>query len=63
MVLVADQNVRQTLSDGSTRELDRKAGETYWVNRQTHGENIGSKDFEYVRVEIKAATRPINAQP
>ena len=58
MVLLADQNVRQTLADGTTRELHRKAGETYWTEPQTHGgENIGDKPFEYIRVEIKAAIR------
>jgi hypothetical protein len=61
MVLLMDQNIRQTLPDGSTREIHRKAGETYWGDPQTHaGENLSDKPFEYVRVDIKAATGRIN---
>src|SRR5262245_10317501 len=61
MVLLTDQNIRQTLPDGSTREIHRKAGETYWGDPQTHaGENISDKPFEYVRVDIKPASNRIN---
>jgi hypothetical protein len=54
MVLLADQNVRQTQADGTVREVRRKAGETYWTTPSVHaGENIGDHPFEYVRIEIK----------
>jgi len=63
MVLLADQDIHQTLPDGSTRDLHRKAGDTFWTDPQTHsGENMNDKPFEYVRIEIKAATRPLNSQ-
>jgi hypothetical protein len=61
VVLLAGQNIRQTLPDGSTREIHRKAGETYWGDPQTHaGENMSDRLFEYVRVDIKAATARIS---
>jgi hypothetical protein len=58
MVLVTDQNQRQALPDGTTREQHRKAGEIFWSEPVTHaGENLSDKPYEYIRVDIKAATR------
>jgi hypothetical protein len=58
MVLVTDQNLRQSAPDGTTREQHRKAGETFWSEPVTHaGENLSDQPYEYVRVDIKATAR------
>src|SRR5215469_15836433 len=36
MVLLSDQNIRQTLPDGTVRDLHRKAGDSYWTEPTTH---------------------------
>ena len=55
MVLVTDQNVRQTAPDGTTREQHRKAGESFWSEPTTHaGQNLSDSPYEYIRVDIKA---------
>ena len=56
MVLLTDQDVRQTQPDGTTRDVHRKAGQAFWNDPQTHaGENLSDKSFEYVRIDVKAA--------
>ena len=58
VVLVTDQNLKQTEEDGKVGEAHRKAGAAFWADPVTHmGENISDKPYEYVRVDIKAATR------
>jgi hypothetical protein len=58
ILFVTDQNLRQGLPDGVTRELHHKAGEVQWTEPATHmGENYTDKPYEYVRVDIKAAER------
>jgi len=57
VVLVTDQNLKQTEEDGRVAEAHRKAGLAFWADPTTHmGENISDKPYEYVRVDIKAAT-------
>jgi hypothetical protein len=57
VVLITDQNLKQTEADGKVGEAHRKAGLAFWADPVTHmGENISDKPYEYVRVDIKAAT-------
>jgi hypothetical protein len=58
VVLITDQNLRQTEADGKVAEAHRQAGAAFWADPTTHmGENISDQPYEYVRVDIKAATR------
>ncbi len=57
VVLITDQNLKQTEADGKLTEAHRKAGEAFWADPVTHmGENISDQPYEYVRVDVKAAT-------
>ncbi len=57
VALVSDQNLKQTEEDGTVGEAHRKAGVAFWADPTTHmGENISDRPYEYVRVDIKAAT-------
>ena len=45
---------RLTFPDGTTKEVELKAGDVMWVPAQGHvGENIGNTDTEVMLVEIK----------
>jgi quercetin dioxygenase-like cupin family protein len=58
IIFVTDQNLRQTLSDGTRQEAHHKAGEVLWAEPSTHmGENYTDQPYEYIRVDIKAAAR------
>lgn len=58
VVLLTDQNLRQTLPDGSVHEAHHKAGTVSWSEPSTHmGVNISDEPYEYIRVDIKAATK------
>jgi len=58
LVNLTDQNVRQTLPDGSTREIHYKAGETHWSPAGTHrGENLDDRIMEFIRIEVKRVVR------
>jgi hypothetical protein len=57
ILFVTDQNLRQAVPDGTKFEAHHKAGEIVWAEPTTHmGENYTDKPYEYVRVDIKAAT-------
>lgn len=58
IIFVTDQNLHQTLEDGTTEEARHKAGQLLWGNgsqKQHMGENITDQLYEYIRVDIKAA--------
>ena len=56
VVLITDQNLKQTEADGRVGEAHRKAGVAFWADPVTHmGENISDKPYEYVRIDINAA--------
>ena len=57
IILITDQNLKQTEADGKVGEAHRKAGTAFWADPVTHmGENISDSPYEYVRVDIKTAT-------
>lgn len=56
VVWLTDAELRLTFSDGSTRELHQKAGDTAWLERQVHaGENVGARPLELIAVVPRAA--------
>lgn len=58
IIFMTDQNLHQTLENGTTEEARNKAGHTVWGNgsqKQHMGENITDQLYEYIRVDIKAA--------
>ena len=56
IIFMTDQNLRQTLADGTKQEAHHKAGEVLWAEPVTHmGENYTDRPYEYIRVDIKAA--------
>jgi quercetin dioxygenase-like cupin family protein len=57
VVYLTDQNMRQTLSDGKTRENHYKADQVRWVAKDlAHAdENLSDQRFELIRVELKQA--------
>jgi hypothetical protein len=63
VIFMTDQNLHQTLENGTTEEAHNKAGRVLWGNgsQARHmGENITDQLYEYLRVDIKAAL-PKNA--
>jgi hypothetical protein len=58
VIFMTDQNLKQTAPDGATSEAHNKKGKTIWTEPTTHmGENVSDQPYEYIRVDIKAATR------
>jgi hypothetical protein len=58
IIFMTDQNLHQTLENGTTEEAHNRAGHILWGNgsQARHmGENITDQLYEYVRVDIKAA--------
>jgi quercetin dioxygenase-like cupin family protein len=58
IIFMTDQNLHQTLENGTTEEAHNKAGHVVWGNgsqSQHMGENITGQLYEYIRVDIKAA--------
>jgi hypothetical protein len=58
IIFMTDQNLHQTLENGTTEEARNKAGHIVWGNGSTQqhmGENITDQLYEYIRVDIKAA--------
>jgi quercetin dioxygenase-like cupin family protein len=54
-VFVTDVNVKFTLPDGTTQNVNSKAGETLWTPAITHlPENLGDQPFELILVELKS---------
>jgi len=58
IIFMTDQNLLQTLENGTTEEAHHKAGALLWANgsQSEHmGENVTDQMYEYLRVDIKAA--------
>jgi len=58
IIFMTDQNLHQTLENGTTEEAHNKAGHVLWGNgsQARHmGENITDQMYEYIRVDVKAA--------
>jgi hypothetical protein len=58
IIFMTDQNLHQTLENGTTEEAHNKAGHVLWGNgsQARHmGENITDQLYEYIRVDVKAA--------
>jgi len=54
-VFLTDADVKFTLPDGQTREAHAKAGTIQWDAGGKHlPENIGTKEFEVILVELKS---------
>jgi quercetin dioxygenase-like cupin family protein len=57
VVWLTDAHLRDTFADGTTREVQMKAGEVGWVPAQQHaGENLGDQPVEFVAIVPKGAT-------
>src|ERR1700694_3171699 len=58
VIFMTDQNLHQTLENGTTEEAHNKAGHVLWGtgSQARHmGENITDQLYEYLRVDVKAA--------
>jgi hypothetical protein len=58
IIFMTDQNLHQTLENGTTEEAHNKAGHVLWGNgsqSQHMGVNVTDQLYEYIRVDIKAA--------
>jgi hypothetical protein len=58
IIFMTDQNLHQTLENGTTEEAHNKAGHVLWGNgsqAQHMGENVTDQLYEYIRVDVKAA--------
>jgi hypothetical protein len=58
IIFMTDQNLHQTLENGTTEEAHNKAGHVVWgkgSQSQHMGENVTDQLYEYIRVDIKAA--------
>jgi quercetin dioxygenase-like cupin family protein len=54
-VFLNDQKVRFTMPDGSTQEVESKAGEAAWIPGGDHNpENLTDKSLEVILVEMKS---------
>jgi len=64
VVFLTDQNIFETLENGSTRTVRHKAGEAVWSPADTHkDENRSDATFESVVIEPKRATGGAAAPP
>ncbi len=53
-VMLTDNAVRMTLPDGSTEDMEVKAGEAIWTPAEHHlPENLRDQPFELILVELK----------
>jgi len=57
IVALTDQNTRQTLADGTSREIRHKAGEAWWgaPNIAHQDENASDTRSVVIRIELKPA--------
>jgi hypothetical protein len=54
-VMITDAQIRMHLPDGSTEDMDVKAGHVQWAPGGDHvPENLGNTPIEVVLVELKA---------
>lgn len=57
-VALTDVNGKFTLPDGKTQPVTQKAGTAFWTPAGKHlPENVGSKPFELILVELKAGKK------
>jgi quercetin dioxygenase-like cupin family protein len=57
-IALTDQHVRFTLPDGTTKEVELKAGQASWNEPQKHSaENLLASANESVQVELKGRAR------
>ncbi len=53
-VFLTDSVSKFTMPDGTTEEIQGKAGETFWLPAQDHlPENLTDQSFEVIFVELK----------
>jgi quercetin dioxygenase-like cupin family protein len=58
-VFLTDADGRFTLADGSARDQKSEAGSVIWTPAEKHQpENVGTKPFELILVEIKDKSAP-----
>ena len=54
VVFLTDQRVRFTFPDGTTKEIQGKAGQAVWMDATTHQpENLNGQPLELIYVEAK----------
>ena len=54
-IALTDQHVRLTLPDGTTKDVETKAGQTSWNEPQKHSwENLSDSAGESIQVELKS---------
>jgi quercetin dioxygenase-like cupin family protein len=59
VVAVTGSHLRVTMSDGTTREMQRHPGEVYWGDSVSHSaENLTDEALETVEIEVKKANAP-----
>ncbi len=52
--VLSSYKVKATSSDGKTKEIERKAGEVFWREAETHSaENIGATEGHILIIELK----------
>jgi len=67
--LLTDGKLLLSYPDGTTKDLDGKAGEVIWINAETHAaENVGTTEVKGVVIELKEApvavvSPSVEAQP
>ena len=56
VIFLTDQHAKVTRADGSTVEVNRKAGDAVYFPPERHAvENLSDKPFETIEVELKSA--------
>lgn len=61
-IFLTDTNGKFTFPDGTSRDINAKAGEALWTPAITHlPENTSDQPFEVIVVELKS--KPINKRP
>lgn len=56
VVFLTDQHAKVTRADGTTVEVNRKAGDALYFPPERHAvENLSDKPFETIEIELKAA--------
>ncbi len=54
-ISLTDQHIRYTLPDGTTKEVQTKAGQVSWNEAQKHSyENLSDSATESIQVELKS---------
>ena len=57
-ISLTDQHIRFTLPDGTTKDVEVKAGQTSWNEPQKHSaENLSDSANESIQVELKSKAR------